>query len=117
MTTMITGTAGIISHGVMATVWTFWACCSRTPQLIAGSRGRSPLGAPTRRSHSWRLAHAQPDEGNEHDERAQAEDEIGGAPAVPGDQPLCEQADRQHARPHAREGQAQHAAPPLGEPA
>ncbi len=26
----------------MATVWTFWACCSRTPQLIAGGRRPRP---------------------------------------------------------------------------
>ena len=42
MTTMITGTAGSISHGEMATVWTFCACCSRTPQLIAGGRRPRP---------------------------------------------------------------------------
>src|SRR3989442_15079180 len=42
MTTMITGTAGSISHGEMATVWTFWACCSNTPQLMAGGRRPRP---------------------------------------------------------------------------
>src|SRR5207248_7984768 len=42
MTARITGMAGIISQGEMATVWTFWACCSRTPQLIAGGRRPRP---------------------------------------------------------------------------
>ena len=42
MTTTITGTAGSISHGEMATVWTFWACCNKTPQLMAGGRRPRP---------------------------------------------------------------------------
>ena len=56
-------------------------------------------------------------EGEEHGERAQAQDEIGGAPAKAGDQPLGERAHRQHARSHARERHAHRAAPPLGVPA
>jgi hypothetical protein len=42
ITATITGTAGSISHGEMATVCTFWACCNSTPQLIAGGRRPRP---------------------------------------------------------------------------
>ena len=38
--TMITGIAGISSQGEIARAWMFCACCSSTPQLMAG--GRSP---------------------------------------------------------------------------
>jgi len=41
MTTMITGTAGIISHGVMATVWTFWPAAADAP----ADRGRAQAQA------------------------------------------------------------------------
>src|SRR5262249_57415950 len=42
MTTTITGTAASISQGEIATVWTFWACCRSTPQLMAGGRRPRP---------------------------------------------------------------------------
>ena len=38
----MTGTAGSINHGEIATVWTFCACWSSTPQLMAGGRRPRP---------------------------------------------------------------------------
>ena len=69
-----------------------------------------------RRRRDGGLAHAQPDERHQHDERAHAQDDVGRAPAISGDQPLRERAHHQHAGAHAREGQPQHAAATLGEP-
>jgi hypothetical protein len=49
MTATMTGTAGSISHGEIATVCTFCACCRSTPQLMAGGAGRGPRKrAPSR---------------------------------------------------------------------
>ena len=42
MMTRITGAAGSRSQGEMASAWTFCACWSSTPQLIAGGRSPSP---------------------------------------------------------------------------
>ena len=90
------------------------------PQRVADLR--APGEAPARSCRragagaAGPVVHAQPDEGQEHGERAQAQGEIGGAPAVSGDQPLGERPHRQHAGAHARERHAHRAAAPLGEP-
>ncbi len=39
---MVTGIEGINSHGEIAKAWIFCACCSKTPQLIAGGRNPKP---------------------------------------------------------------------------
>ena len=89
----------------------------RSASPISAPQVRAPALAPRAgAAHAGALPHAQPDEGQQHGERAHAQGEIGGAPAVSGDQPLGERTHRQHAGAHARERHAHRAATPLGEP-
>jgi hypothetical protein len=39
---MATKKPGIINHGYNSKTWVFWACWSKTPQLVKGGRSPNP---------------------------------------------------------------------------